>query len=42
MGLVTIGGQGLATGDNGSFVGVIHNSKEALRTKKIDQNNFMI
>ena len=40
MGLVTIGGQGLATGDNGSFVGVIHNSKEALRTKKNRSKKF--
>lgn len=32
LGLVTDGGQGLATANNGKFVGVLHSTKEAERT----------
>lgn len=35
MGLLTDGGVGLQTGDNGKFVGVKEGTKEALRTKEV-------
>lgn len=40
LGLITEGGQGLATGDNSSFVGVIKNSKEGLRNEKVRIDRF--
>lgn len=32
IGMLTEGGQGMATGDNGSYLGVIHNSVEAIQS----------
>lgn len=33
LGLITLGGQGLATGNNGEFIGVLNRTKEAERIK---------
>jgi hypothetical protein len=42
LGLLTEGGQGLATADNGRFVGVRNKTKEASDKAKPDLKNFMI
>ena len=34
LGLITEGGQGLATGNNGDFIGCVEGSKEAYRLEK--------
>lgn len=40
LGLITDGGQGLATGSNGKYVGVLSTTKEAMKTKEARVNKF--
>lgn len=40
LGLITDGGQGLATGSNGNYVGVLSTTKEAIRVKEMRANKF--
>lgn len=40
LGLITDGGQGLATGSNGNYVGVLSTTKEAARVKEARANKF--
>ena len=40
LGLISVGGQGLATGNNGDFIGVLNNTKESERVKNIRAEKY--
>jgi hypothetical protein len=42
LGLITDGGQGLATANNGKYVGVLSTSKEAIKTREARVNKFFV
>jgi hypothetical protein len=41
LGLITDGGQGLATANNGKYVGVLEGTKEAIKTKEARNKKFI-